>query len=96
MRKSYADYGITEKRAKFLLKECREGKYYAQVRAAAYQADPLVAEYIISSIMQERAYDLLEFDGRLGRIPVGRSNLYGLRRYTIAMLNNMLSRKDAA
>lgn len=94
MRKGYADYGLTDKRVKELLGECQAGKYSAQVRAAAYKADPLVAEYIISSIMYKRAYDILEFDARLGHIPVGKSDFYGLRRYTIAMLNNMLTGKE--
>lgn len=96
MRKSYADYGMTGRRAKELLKECHAGKHGAQVRSAAYRACPVAAEHIILSIMQNKAYDILEFDIRLGRFPVGRSDFYGFRRHTLAILNNMLAGKEKA
>ena len=47
MRKSYADYGLTGRRAKELLEECHAGKHSAQVRMAAYKACPIAAGYII-------------------------------------------------
>lgn len=93
MRKSYADYGLTGRRAKELLKECHAGKYSAQVRTAAYKACPIAAEHIILSIIQNKSYDILEFDLKLGRISVGRSDFYGYRRHTLAILNNMLAGK---
>ena len=96
MRKSYADYGMTGGRAKELLEECHAGKHSEQVRTAAYKACPAAAEHIILSIMQNKAYDILEFDIRLGRIPVGRSDFYGFRRHTLAILNNMLAGKEKA
>jgi len=94
MRKSYADYGITDERVKCLLRECRAGKHGAQVRTAAYKTCPIAAEHIILSIMRNKSYDILEFDLKLGRIPVGRSDFYGFRRYTLAILNNMLEGKE--
>lgn len=94
MRKSYADYGLTEKRVKELFKDCRMGKHAALVRKAAYQVDPLTAEHIILSIMQNKAYDLLEFHTKFGRVPCGRTNFYGIRRQTIALLNDMLTGKQ--
>ena len=94
MRKSYADYGMTNRRAKELLEECRAGKYGAQVRMAAYKACPIAAEHIIHSIIQNKSYDILEFDFKLGRVPVGRSDFYGYRRHTLAILNNMLLEKE--
>ncbi len=96
MRKSYADYGLTDRRAKELLEECHAGKYSAQVRTAAYKACPIAAEHIILSIMQNKSYDILEFDLKLGRISVGRSDFYGYRRYALAILNNMLEGKEMA
>lgn len=89
-RKSYAEYGLTKERVKVLLGECHKGKHAAQLRAAAYQADQLTAEYIILSIMQKKSYDALEFNEKLGRVPCGRSDFYGIRRHTIAILDGML------
>ncbi len=96
MRRSYADYGLTGKRVKELLKECRTGKHGAQVRTAAYKACPLAAEHIIRSIVQKKSYDILEFDVKLGRVPYGKTDFYGYRRYTLAILNNMLAEKENA
>ena len=94
MRKSYADYGLTGRRAKELLEECQTGKYCAQVRTAAYKACPIAAEHIILSIMQNKSYDIIEFNLKLGRVSVGRSDFYGYRRHTLAILNNMLAGKE--
>lgn len=96
MRKSYVDYGLTDRRAKELLEECHAGKCSAQVRRAAYRACPIAAEHIILSIMQNKSYDILEFDLKLGRVPVGRSDFYWYRRHTLAILNNMLAGKETA
>ena len=96
MRKSYADYGLTNRRAKEILEECHAGKYSTQVRTAAYKACPIAAEHIILSVIQNKSYDILEFDLKLGRISVGRSDFYGYRRYTLAILNNMLAGKEKA
>ncbi len=93
MRKNYADYGLTGRRVKELLEECHAGKYSAQVRTAAYKACPIAAEHIILSITQNKSYDILEFDLKLGRVSVGRSDFYGYRRHTLAILNNMLAGK---
>jgi len=96
MRRSYADYGLTGRRAKELLEECHAGKYGAQVRKSAYKACPPAAEHIILSIMQKKSYDMLEFDMVLGRVPVGRTDFYWHRRHTLAILNNMLAGKEKA
>ncbi len=99
MRKSYADHGITDKKVKGLLRECRAGKYGAQVRTAAYKVNPLIAEYIILSIMEKKSYDALEIKMELGemeRIPFGRSDFYALRLHTLVILDNMLAGKEKA
>ena len=46
--------------------------------------------------MQNKSYDILEFELKLGRISVGRSDFYGYRRYALAILNNMLEGKEMA
>jgi len=99
MRKSYADYGITDEKVKGLLRECRAGKHGEQVRTAAYKACPIAAEHIILSIMKKKSYDALEIKMELGemeRIPFGRSDFYALRLYTLVILNEMLAGKEEA
>lgn len=44
--------------------------------------------------MQNKAYDLLEFHTKFGKVPCGRTNFYGIRRQTIALLNDMLTGKQ--
>ncbi len=97
MRKSYADYGITDEKVKGLLRECRAGKHGAEVRTAAYKINPLIAEYIILSIMNKKSYDALKIKMELGEmecIPFGRSDFYALRLHTLVILDNMLAGKE--
>ncbi len=99
MRKSYADYGMTDEKVKGLLRECRSGKHGVQVRTAAYKANPLIAEHIILSIMENKSYDALEIKmdlGEMERIPFSRNDFYGYRRYALAILNDMLAGKEKA
>ncbi len=99
MRRSYADYGMADERVKGLLRECRAGKHGAQVRTAAYKVCPIAAEHIILSIMEKKSYDALEIKmdlGEMERIPFGKTDFYGYRRYTLAVLNDMLAGKEKA
>jgi len=99
MRKSNADYVITDEKAKGLLRECRAGKHGAQVRTAAYKACPIAAEHIILSIMEKKFYDALEIKmdlGEMERVPYGRSDFYALRLHTLVILGNMLAGKEEA
>ena len=93
MRKSYADYGMEKSEVKSLLRGCRAGKYAEEVRIAAYETDPFIAESIISSVINGKSYWRLEKESiRAGRglIPCGHSDFYGARRHTIAILAKML------
>ncbi|MBD5553945.1 MAG: hypothetical protein HDQ95_00980 [Roseburia sp.] len=90
MRQSYSDYGLSEERAKSLLKECKCGKHRELVQKSAHMAAPDIEEYIIKSMTENRSYDKLEFDRALGRIACGRTDFYSYRRYTLAILNSLL------
>ena len=96
MRKSYADYGLTGRRAKELLKECHAGKYGAQVRSAAHTAAPQIEMYIILSITKNLSYEGLQRLWELReieRMACCRTDFYGHRRHALAILNNMLAGK---
>ncbi|MCR2049987.1 hypothetical protein NSB25_22310 [Acetatifactor muris] len=91
---NYAGYGMTADRAKALLKECRAGKHTELVRAAAQQAAPGVEEWIVSSIVDGKSLHDMEIRWELGEaevMPCCRNSFYAYRKFTLAILDNMLS-----
>lgn len=80
IRLPWSAYNITEERYQELLEAARSGKYDAEVFSAAFSADSIAAPYIILAVMEGVSYERLEFDERLGRCPVGKSDFYGIRR----------------
>lgn len=94
---TYAGYGLTQSRAKFLLQECRAGKHTGLLRAAAQQAEPRIARWIISSIADGESLHDMEIKWELGKaeiMPCGRTSFYAYRKYTLAILDRMLRGKD--
>lgn len=80
-RASWDKYGISDKEYRKRLKRmCESGEHRAIVRRAAYEAAPEIAEYIIKSVTQNKSYEKLEFDQKLGRICVCKTDFYGYRR----------------
>lgn len=97
MQESYAGYGLTAGRAKALLNECREGKHTELVRAAAQQAAPGVEEWIVSSIVDGKSLHDMEIRWELGEVemmPCCRNSFYAYRKFTLAILDDMLSGKE--
>lgn len=66
VQESYAVYGLAKNRAKVLLKECRAGKHTDLLRAAAQQAEPRIAKWIIQSIAEENHSIIWKSNGNLG------------------------------
>ncbi len=96
MRRSYADYGLTDRKAKELLKECHAGKHSAQVRSAAHKAAPQIETYILLSITKNLSYEGLQVLWELReieRMPCCRTDFYWHRLHALAILNNMLEGK---
>ena len=88
MQESYAGYGLTAGRAKALLNECREGKYVDLVQKAAEQ---------VSSIMEGKSFDRMAVKWELGEaemMPCCRNSFYAYRKFTLAILDNMLAGKE--
>lgn len=77
---SWADYGIGKKRYIELQEAVRSGQHEEAVRSAAYAADKKIEEYLLKSVKENKSYDKLEFDSRLGRTCTGRSDFYSIRR----------------
>lgn len=96
--KTYAGYGLTRDRAKFLLQECRAGKYTDLLCVAAQQTEPRIAKWIIASIAEGKSLRDMEIKWELGEaeiMPCCRNSFYSYRKYTLALLDRMLRGKDA-
>lgn len=50
------------------------------IEQAAIAASEKIYPYIIKSVTQDLSYQLIEYDDRLGRIPIGPNEFYGYRR----------------
>lgn len=96
--KTYAGYGLTRDRAKLLLQECRAGKHTDLLRAAAQQAEPRIAKWIIASVAEGKSLHDMEIKWELGEaeiMPCGRNSFYAYRKYTLVILDRMLQEKEA-
>lgn len=96
--KTYAGYGLSRDRVKFLLQECRTGKHTDLLCAAAQQAEPRIAKWIIASVAEGKSLHDMEIRWELGEaeiMPCGRNSFYSYRKYTLALLDRMLRGKDA-
>ena len=97
MQESYAGYGLTAGRAKALLNECREGKYVDLVQEAARHAEPSIAKWIVLSITEGKSLHDMEIKWELGEaeiMPCCRNSFYAYRKFTLAILDNMLAGKE--
>ena len=74
-------YGLTNERVRELEKLIQSGRYARLASQAAHSANEMIAEYLIKSIVENKSYDKLEFDDKLGRICYGRTDFYGCRRF---------------
>lgn len=94
-RHSLKYYGLTGKRVKELEKLIQSGRYAALASQAAHRANEMIAEYILLSVTQNKSYDALRVKWELKemeRIPYGRSDFYGIRRYFFSILDKELRR----
>ncbi len=97
MKENYAGYGLTKDRAAELLKECRAGKHTEQVHKAAKQAKPDISKWIISSIIDGKSLHDMAIKWELGQeevMPCCRNSFYAYRKFTLAILDRMLSGKE--
>lgn len=97
VRESYAGYGLTRERAKALLKECRAGEHADTLLAAAQEAEPDIAKWIVLSIVEGKSLHDMAVRWELGEaevMPCCRNSFYAYRKFTLAILDNMLSGKE--
>lgn len=79
-RLGFDAYNISRERYKELCDGCSSGKYSLETLSEACGEFEFIKPWIILSVTKSKSYDLIEFDFKLGRIPIGRSDFYGYRR----------------
>lgn len=94
-RHSWQHYGITKERYRQLTEYIQSGRYVHIVSQAAHRANETIAEYLIMSIAENKSYDALEkmwARGEIERIPCGKTNFYGIRRYFYSLFDKELKK----
>lgn len=94
-RRSWEHYGISRERYKQLIKYMRNDKYAPVARCAAHTANENYAEYFLLSVNKNLSYEGLEklwTHGDIERMPCGRSDFYGWRRYFFACFDRKMRR----
>lgn len=80
-RYSWSYYGITKERYKQLTEYIQSGRYADIALQTAYTVNDMIAEYILRSIKENKSYEGIEYTDKFCRIPCGRTDFYGYRRY---------------
>ena len=94
-RHSWQHYGIAKERYRQLTEYIQSGRYASVARQAAYTANEMIAEYLIISIAENKSYDALEkmwARGEIERIPYGKTDFYGIRRYFMSIMDKEMRR----
>lgn len=89
-RYSWDYYGISKERYRQLTEYIQSGRYTALTSQSAHTANEMIAEYLIISIVENKSYDALEkmwARGEIERIPYGKTDFYGVRRYFMHLMD---------
>lgn len=89
-RHSWNYYGITKERYKQLTEYIQSGKYDSIASQAAHTANETLSKCILLSVERNLSFEGLEKlwgRGEIKRIPYGRTDFYGIRRYAIHLFN---------
>lgn len=61
------------------------------IEQAAISTSAEIYQYIIKSVTNDLSYRFIEYDEKLGRIPVGKTEFYAMRRLFYYYLDNLKS-----
>ncbi len=93
-RRSFEELGISKARYLELRSGCMTGKYSRRMLSKACIGLEDVKPWILLSVTENKPYEVIEFDARLGRICVGRTNFYALRRQFYHNLDCLLKNEQ--
>lgn len=94
-RHPWSYYDISKERHKQLTEYIRSGEYASLASQAAHRANKTIARYILLSIEKNLSYEGLQRLWQLReieRMPCGRSDFYGWRRYTYSLIDKEFRR----
>lgn len=94
-RYSWEYYGISKERYRQLTEYIQSGRYASLASQVAHTANKDIAEYILLSVKKNLSYEGLRRLWELReieRIPCGRSDFYGWRRYTYSLIDKEFRR----
>lgn len=95
-RLGFDAYNISRERYIELRNGCAAGKYSREILREACRGLEFIQPWIILSFTKSMSFDRIEFDLKLGRIPVGRSDFYGFRRKFYHNLDVLLNQEQGA
>lgn len=61
----------------------------SMVEEAAKATNPEIWKYLLKSVTEDVAFEYLEFDQELGRLPMGKTDFYGYRRLFYCNLDRL-------
>lgn len=88
---SYADYGIKEADLPRLFALCRDRKYRKELREAADQANPAIADDLIYHILYGISFDRLN---ALRDIPMKKDDFYAYKRKMVAIFRDLVKNRN--
>lgn len=93
-RFSFEELGIDKGRYLQLKAGCESGLYSRETLLQACQNMPDgVAAFILKSVTEDKTFERIEFDDKLGRICVCKTNFYALRRQFYGNLDRALKER---
>lgn len=95
-RWSFEELGINKERYQELKAGCKKGLYDRGTLLQACEGFPEgMASFVIKSVTEDKTFEKLEFDERLGRLYVGKTNFYALRRQFYHNLDHLLTERGS-
>ena len=91
--KRYADYGLTDSKAKELMAFCRNPDNAEIVRRAVVAANPLLSDNLFVSLTEGKGNDRQY--RYIYRPPATKADFYAYRRLTLAVLDILLREGDS-
>lgn len=85
--RTWSDYGITRERVRELKSYCHSAIDTSLIEEAARQANESIEKELVTCLTQGFSYSKLTIDGY---VPIGQKDFYGYKKYTLAILNDLL------
>lgn len=79
--------GLSDPTSKNAMNHVRYLADVQMIESCAMDTNVTLYQYILKSVTEDKSYEDIEFDEKLGRIPCGRTEFYGYRRQFYYLLN---------